>query len=59
MVGVYCGSAGDKAVVRRIELGYYDSGGEQEYMMPIYVFTGDNDLVAYVSAIRGDVIKTE
>ena len=50
---------GDKAVVRRIELGYYDSGGEQEYMMPIYVFTGDNDLVAYVSAIRGDVIKTE
>lgn len=50
---------GDKAVIRRIELGYFDSGSEQNYMMPIYVFTGDNGLVAYVSAVSNEMIKAE
>ncbi len=46
-----------KAVVRRVGLGYYDAAGDQSYTMPIYVFRGDNDLVAYVSAVDESEIK--
>jgi hypothetical protein len=45
------GSA-EEAVVRSVELGYYeDWENEQEYLQPIYVFTGDNDFVGYVQAV--------
>lgn len=40
------------AVIRRIELGYYDDPEEQEYMQPIYVFEGDNGFMAFVPAIE-------
>ncbi len=39
-------------VVRKVELGYYDSFEPQKYMQPVYVFTGDNNFVAYVQAVR-------
>lgn len=45
------------AVIRRVNLGYYDGGSTQSYEMPVYIFTGDNDLVAYVSAVRSDQIQ--
>lgn len=48
---------GNKVVARRVSLGYYDSLGNQEYTMPIYIFTGDNELVAYVSAIADSAVK--
>ena len=41
----------DGVVVRRVGLGYYDSYDPQPYLQPIYVFTGDNNFVAYVSAV--------
>lgn len=41
----------DQAVVRDVNLGYYDDFDEQEYMQPIYVFSGDNGFLGYVPAI--------
>jgi hypothetical protein len=40
--------------IRRILLGYYDSDLTQSYAMPIYVFLGDKNFVAYVSAIKNE-----
>lgn len=42
--------------IRRMLLGYYDSSQPQKYAMPIYVFLGDNDFVAYVSAVSEEWI---
>lgn len=42
----------DEAVVRAVGLGYYeDWETEQEYLQPVYVFTGDDSFVGYVQAI--------
>jgi hypothetical protein len=38
-------------VIRDITLQYYDSDIPQQFMQPVYVFTGDPDFVAYVPAI--------
>ncbi len=43
--------------VRRIFLGYYDSGTGQQYAMPIYIFLGDQGFTAYVSAVSDEWIK--
>jgi len=40
-----------EAIVRRVELAYYDSFTPQHYSQPVYLFTGDNNFVAYVAAI--------
>lgn len=39
------------AVVRGVYLAYYDSDSPQNYLQPIYVFTGDNNFYGYVSAV--------
>ena len=41
----------EKIVVRRLELGYFDSYSPQEYLQPIYIFRGDDDFVGYVPAL--------
>jgi hypothetical protein len=41
----------DTAVIRTVEMGYYESSTYQQYYQPIYVFKGDGDFVGYVSAI--------
>lgn len=46
-------------VVRRVELGYFDSMGDQKYSMPVYVFTGDQNFVAYVSAVDDAQIEPQ
>ncbi len=38
-------------IIRDVMLGYFDSHQYQPYLQPIWVFTGDNDFMAYVSAI--------
>ncbi|OGV95791.1 hypothetical protein A2W24_03955 [Microgenomates group bacterium RBG_16_45_19] len=38
-------------VVRRLNLGYYESFQPQYYYQPIYVFRGDNNFVGYVEAV--------
>ena len=42
---------GSEAVVREVSLGYFDSLDGQKYLQPIYVFSGDEGLVAYVPAV--------
>lgn len=46
-------------VVRRISLGYFDFMENQKYEMPIYIFTGDDGLVVYVSAVSDEVLVVE
>lgn len=41
----------EKAVIRSIELGYYDSFEFQNYLQPIYVFKGDGGFIGYVPAV--------
>jgi hypothetical protein len=38
-------------VIRRVYLGYYDSGLPQGFLQPIYVFEGDNNFAGYVPAV--------
>lgn len=42
--------------IRQIFLGYYDSDSSQSYAMPIYIFKGDQNFVAYVSAVNESLI---
>lgn len=40
-----------EAVIRNVEMAYYDSSTPQEFFQPVYVFKGDNGFRAYVPAI--------
>lgn len=44
-------------VVRRVELGYYDSYTQQQFLQPVYVFRGDNNFVAYVEAVKDPTLS--
>lgn len=55
-VAGFSGTSG-QGVVRRVALGYFDPLTPHEYIMPVYVFTGDDNLVAYVSAISPELIQ--
>lgn len=46
-----------EAVVREVELAYYDSFEEQTYLQPIYVFKGDNDFMAFVAAVSANYLS--
>ncbi|MBQ6436474.1 hypothetical protein IJJ27_02850 [bacterium] len=41
----------EAARMTSVEIGYYEQHGAQEFLVPIYVFKGDDDVVAYVSAL--------
>ena len=43
--------------IKKVSLGYYIGELEQEFLTPIVVFEGDNDFIAYVSAIRDEWIN--
>lgn len=45
------------AVIKQVELGYYESHQEQNYLVPIYVFSGENGVVAYVQALHPEVLE--
>lgn len=58
--GGYVSPSGPKTgeiKIRKIFLGYYDSGNGQKYAMPIYIFLGDQNFTAYVSAVSEELIK--
>lgn len=42
--------------IRRMFLGYYDPDLYLEYLQPVYVFLGDNNFVAYVSAVSDEYL---
>lgn len=43
--------------IKKVFLGYYIGEDQQEYLMPVVVFEGTDDFVAYVSAVRGEWIS--
>ncbi|OGK61788.1 hypothetical protein A3I56_00500 [Candidatus Roizmanbacteria bacterium RIFCSPLOWO2_02_FULL_43_10] len=45
-------------VIRDMFVGYYDPEVYFPYLMPVYVFLGDNGFAAYVSAVDPTYIKT-
>ncbi len=50
----------DEVVVRKIKLGYFeDPFKEEDYLMPVYVFIGDDDFIGLVSAIAPQWIKAD
>ncbi len=47
----------ERAVIRSVELGYYDSFEFQNYLQPIYVFKGDGGFIGYVPAISPEYLS--
>lgn len=41
-----------EVVVRKVELGYFDSFEPQQYMQPVYIFSGDSNFVGYIQAVK-------
>ncbi len=56
--GYVAAGDGDTAVIREVELGYFDSYDLQEYMRPVYVFKGDDGFIAYTAALAPEVLTT-
>ena len=46
-----------EVTIKKVFLGYYMGEEEQEFLMPVVVFEGDNDFVAYISAVRDEWIN--
>ncbi len=46
------------AMVRRVDLGYYDALDGSNYLQPIYIFTGD-DFMGYVPAVKTEYLQQE
>jgi hypothetical protein len=53
---VASGEGLQEATIRDISLGYFDSFEDQEYLQPIYVFSGDDNFSAYVHAVDSGYI---
>lgn len=49
----------ERAVIRSVELAYYDDFNYQSFLQPIYVFKGDDNFLAYVSAIHPNYLERE
>lgn len=47
----------DMAVIREVELGYFESFEQQDYLQPIFVFKGDGGFIGYVPAIVAESIQ--
>ena len=45
-----------KITIRDVLLGYYISKEDQDYLIPIFVFQGDDGFIAYVNAITDEWI---
>lgn len=46
-----------ETAIKKVLLGYYIGEGQQDFLMPIVVFVGENDFIAYVSAVRDEWIN--
>lgn len=46
-----------KITIRKVYLAFYDSGKEQNFLQPIYVFEGDGDFFGYVPAIDPQLME--
>lgn len=48
----------DVATIRAVSLGYFESPA-QTYLQPIYIFSGDNGFIGYISALSSSVYSPE
>ncbi len=46
-----------KIIVREMFIGYYALEEYHPYMMPVYVFLGDNGFAGYVSAVKNEFVS--
>lgn len=46
-----------EVTIKKVLLGYYIGEGQQEFLMPIVIFIGENDFVAYISAVKDEWIS--
>lgn len=44
----------DTAIVREVELGYFEGDEPQMYLQPVYIFKGDKGFIGYVPALAPD-----
>lgn len=44
------------AKITSVVLGYYESHQQQDYLLPIYVFKGENGFMAYVQALHPNML---
>ncbi|MBI2621334.1 MAG: hypothetical protein HYW63_01645 [Candidatus Levybacteria bacterium] len=44
-------------VIKKVYLGFYVEGRSQDYLLPVIVFEGANDFIAYVSAVKAEWIS--
>lgn len=44
-------------VIKNVYLGFYAEGKQQQYLMPVIVFEGNNNFTAYVSAVKDEWIE--
>lgn len=49
--GYVAAKAGPQVIVRQVYLAYYESDAPQEFVQPVFVFSGDGGYLAYVPAI--------
>lgn len=56
---IAAGQGIEKAIIRSVELAYYDDFDYQRFLQPIYVFKGDEGFMAYVSAINTSYLERE
>jgi len=47
----------ENVIIRDIQLAYYEPVVLTQYLQPIYVFKGDNNFVAYVSAVTNNYVS--
>ncbi|MBP9817315.1 hypothetical protein KBC75_00975 [Candidatus Shapirobacteria bacterium] len=50
-------SVGNSATIRKIYLAFFEPMNLTNYMQPVFVFEGDNNFVAYVSAVTDKYVK--
>jgi len=46
-----------EVTITKVMLGYYIGEDDQKFLMPVVVFEGDNNFVAYVSAVKDEWIS--
>ncbi len=43
--------------IRKVYLGYYMGDKKQNFLIPVIIFEGDNDFIAYISAVKDEWIN--
>ena len=47
----------DEIIIRKIYLAYFEPATLTNYLQPVFVFEGDDNFVAYVSAVTDKYVK--